>query len=752
MAVVFRKSAPYDLLWRSRAAPCLVWGDVVKTRIVLVLICVVLVAAAGGQPATAAFAGSNGPLLMSSSFLALNGEQTPHAFLAFDAQFSPDGTKIARPYNLADGTATVRVRSSNGVEVNVGDFAGWYVRDVAWSPDGLHLAVLIDSDTDDCDARIYRMPLDGSSPRQLLLAPEGCTLVSSPDWSPNGNLIAYVYGSSDIFTVPAAGGTPTNLTGQCTYPPEDMWGDCSASDPVYEYSRIDWSPSGHALVADVIEDHGVEGVGYVGIYVPGDEAPTVLAMDVPGGSINGGRPIWSPDGTKVAYMHEADEADPGTYVIAATGGTGQRISASGGAKDWQPCPGGKCAVFAAGEPTYDCTIKGTAGNDTLNGTQGVDVICGFGGNDRLVGDAGADVLLGGEGADTLRAGPGNDTLRGGPGSDMLRGQEGNDAVRGDAGYDFLGGGPGDDTIDGGTDVDTVIHLGAVGPVTASLAIGKATGEGTDTLTGIENMHGTDYADRLIGSAGQNLIWGRAGEDEISGGDSPDVVLGGDGPDVLSGGSGPDLVVGAAGADKLRGGAGADLLRGETADEAAGGDGVDICYVGGAPTAGCEFPADTSAMSSSTSSTEPSRVAAATAEIRQWYLGNGDYLYVYNVAATAALDTRKLPNAGKWESQVCRALRYTPAKGACSAAGKVTAIQKWQVQWFVNRAKANTACAAVVFDYGRHGINQFVKRWKVRPAQDYRYRLDVAWITPGRVTQVKVSDPKEVKGAYYNVSC
>jgi Ca2+-binding RTX toxin-like protein len=94
--------------------------------------------------------------------------------------------------------------------------------------------------------------------------------------------------------------------------------------------------------------------------------------------------------------------------------------------------GGEAGGGAPGsvsQPSGECTIHGTRGNDQLVGTRRRDVICGLGGNDRLVGRAGNDVLRGGPGADLLRGGRGGDLLSGGTGVDRARDERGNDTKR-----------------------------------------------------------------------------------------------------------------------------------------------------------------------------------------------------------------------------------------------------------------------------------------------------------------------------------
>ena len=65
-----------------------------------------------------------------------------------------------------------------------------------------------------------------------------------------------------------------------------------------------------------------------------------------------------------------------------------------------------------------------------------------------------------------------------------------------------------------------------------LAADTATGEGADTLAGIESAIGSSFADDLTGGSGDN---------ELTGGPGTDTLEGGEGDDVLTGGLGTDTV-------------------------------------------------------------------------------------------------------------------------------------------------------------------------------------------------------------------
>ena len=162
-----------------------------------------------------------------------------------------------------------------------------------------------------------------------------------------------------------------------------------------------------------------------------------------------------------------------------------------------------------------CTVTGTASAETLTGTPQDDVICGGGGNDTL------------------------------------RGLEGNDTLKGEGGADRLSGGTGDDALDGGISTDTADFSGSPAPVDASLVGNNATGEGYDTLAGIEN---------LVGSAGNDTLAGSEASNALNGGIGADAIVGMGGADVLKGAAGNDALDsrdGVNGNDAVEGGADTD---------------------------------------------------------------------------------------------------------------------------------------------------------------------------------------------------
>ncbi|MEY1557986.1 beta strand repeat-containing protein [Yoonia sp. R2331] len=206
------------------------------------------------------------------------------------------------------------------------------------------------------------------------------------------------------------------------------------------------------------------------------------------------------------------------------------------------------------------SLKGTDYSDDFMGNVDVNVLEGRDGDDVLNGREGEDTLYGQLGNDTLSGGNGNDYLHAGIGDDFLYGGA-------DTGNDFLVGGRGADAINGGDGIDTADYSESADGVTIDLSQASVIGVGGeaagDTLTGIENLNGSETADHLTGGTGTNVIDGLAGHDTLFGRWGNDTLYGRLGGDTLDGGFGNDVLDGGHGDDRIIGGAddGNDVMTG-----------------------------------------------------------------------------------------------------------------------------------------------------------------------------------------------
>lgn len=220
-------------------------------------------------------------------------------------------------------------------------------------------------------------------------------------------------------------------------------------------------------------------------------------------------------------------------------------------------------------------INGTAAANVLSGTAGIDEIYALAGNDTLTGGAAADRLDGGVGVDTvsyansatgvtvnlltnvnsggdaqgdsllnLESVTGSaaaDVITGNDLASVLKGGAGADQLFGAGGTDTLDGGAGADILDGGDGADTASYASSTAGVTVNLFNNVNTGgyaQG-DSLTKIESITGSSYADSLTGDGLANLLNGGNGVDQLFGGAGNDLLSGGTGADRIDGGSGID---------------------------------------------------------------------------------------------------------------------------------------------------------------------------------------------------------------------
>jgi Ca2+-binding RTX toxin-like protein len=265
-------------------------------------------------------------------------------------------------------------------------------------------------------------------------------------------------------------------------------------------------------------------------------------------------------------------------------------------------------TFVAGTQTYEFggfyndDIIGATGDHIIDGGPGINTI------DYGAAPAGVTVDLS---AGTASNGWGySDTLAN---IQNVTGSSHNDTITGDSNDNVLAGGAGNDTIDGGGGVNTIDYSGDPAGVTVNLSTGTATDGwgGTDTLSDIQNVNGSAYADTITGDSNNNVLSGGAGNDTIDGGtgtntvdyshdpagvtvdlsagtatdgwggsdtlsniqnvtgstyddtitgdSNANVLVGGDGNDTLSGGGGNDTFDGGSGNNALDGGTGTNTV-------------------------------------------------------------------------------------------------------------------------------------------------------------------------------------------------
>ncbi|MCC7276184.1 MAG: tandem-95 repeat protein, partial [Alphaproteobacteria bacterium] len=280
----------------------------------------------------------------------------------------------------------------------------------------------------------------------------------------------------------------------------------------------------------IADEEGLEDVGYayatVADYYGGELSGTPLVDYIEGNA--GGETIRGYRRDDWVIAKEGDD-------VVETGTGDDRIEAGSG----------------------DDTIDAGDGGDDISGGDGFDLVRFAGSNVGVRADllsligqggfaqgdlySGIEAFEGTSFNDTLGGDGDGDSLAGLDGHDELEGRGGSDTLAGGAGNDRLDGGDGGDLLEGGEGSDTASYFFAPDAVRVSLAAGSAAGSWAagDTLSGIENLAGSAFADSLEGDAGANLLSGDRGADTLVGGAGDDELSGGRGADLLSGGDGID---------------------------------------------------------------------------------------------------------------------------------------------------------------------------------------------------------------------
>jgi Ca2+-binding RTX toxin-like protein len=225
-----------------------------------------------------------------------------------------------------------------------------------------------------------------------------------------------------------------------------------------------------------------------------------------------------------------------------------------------------------------CTLSNsTTASCSLPASLDSVLLAGMGGDDTISATSFPDgvgvVATGGEGEDTLTGGPGEDVLVDGPGSfrDVLAAAAGDDALTHNSGADVRDGGEGSDlflsvalcrgeSIIGGAErvgapvpdrdnaswarlggigADARIDQSRVGEVGPG-GEPRCTSGAFDTLSGIEDLEGSNQDDYLVGDGRNNQLLGHKGADSYFGLAGQDSLLANSGTRDLVINCGPDL--------------------------------------------------------------------------------------------------------------------------------------------------------------------------------------------------------------------
>ena len=209
-----------------------------------------------------------------------------------------------------------------------------------WSPTGEYVAFSSRGRRDDVGG-LYLMDADGQSVRRLVEGPAD----TLPAWSPDGSALAFVAGAGGryhLYLADVAGGEVRRLVSQdnqITFPVWSPRGDRLAyvvvfgrDDGLYVVNVVAgterrlsdnitytplWSPSGEEIVYTAANSGNSE------VYVI-DVASGAL-RNVSNDSAYDSDPVWSPDGTRIAFYSLRECNELSLYVVDADGTNRRRL-------------------------------------------------------------------------------------------------------------------------------------------------------------------------------------------------------------------------------------------------------------------------------------------------------------------------------------------------------------------------------------------------------------------------------------------
>jgi VCBS repeat-containing protein len=185
---------------------------------------------------------------------------------------------------------------------------------------------------------------------------------------------------------------------------------------------------------------------------------------------------------------------------------------------------------------YSDILTGNSENNSINGREGEDTLIGGAGNDTYFVDSQNDVIieLANEGTDLVVSTANDYTLSANVENLRILASGAANAT-GNDGDNLINSGQGNNILNGGLGIDTVAYSFASSGVTVDLSIVGAqntVGSGVDTISGFENLTGSNFSDTLIGDGSSNRISGGAGTDVIDGGAGNDFLTGGADSDIF----------------------------------------------------------------------------------------------------------------------------------------------------------------------------------------------------------------------------
>jgi Tol biopolymer transport system component len=255
---------------------------------------------------------------------------------------SGPGDLIAFSKQVDEDRYEIWVVSSNGSDPHRIDIALPMATDPAWSPDGATIAFSgnVESNTEPND--IYLVNPDGTGLRDLTNAPEGI-LNTKPSWSPDGSHLVFSRLDGRESGSGHSGLVILDL---------EAGNEETVSLPADFYQAIGpvWSPDGSKIAFTA--NRG----SIVGPYILDAETGELVRIvpDRHAGSDAPGSPSWSPDGSRIAFADDGDIFSVSLEDMSVAQLTGSPAMET--APSWSP-DGRIVYLSGASRPIQPCTLS-----------------------------------------------------------------------------------------------------------------------------------------------------------------------------------------------------------------------------------------------------------------------------------------------------------------------------------------------------------------------------------------------------------